>query len=486
MKCPNCGREMADGVLYCEYCGEDIHIVPDFEPELDQYLQQAASDIVDELGEESKDDGEKKEEPETAEASGKRRMWPFAVLLAVFVVAAAVGMGSWVYLYNSEEHQVNRAVQCVAQEQYDRAVDYYGRALELDPDNVELMFALADVYLQKNNKVEYEYLLREITRKENATEEQLDSAYGRLIAIYRDRGDYDTINELLLGSNNERMLSTYGNYIADPPQFSVIEGYYTTIQPLKLTSIGTGTIYYTLDGSDPDQNATQYSMPILLEEGDYIVKAMFVNEYGIESDIVTKEYHVDNAEVPPPEIGAASGDYNMPGYIEVLDTEEEGEIYYTTDGSTPTASSYAYTEPIPMPLGRSYYKFVRIVDGVKSDVSEGIYNLVLNTAYAPEQAVQDVLQYSLSIGKIRDQAGHFDDTEAIYVYEFLYAVTIEESGDFYVIAEVQRGADGAQARTGNFYAANIYDGTLFKLQQDEAGRSVLIAIDANQDTPAGE
>ena len=38
MKCPNCGEEMAEGSLYCEHCGEDIHIVPDFEPELEKSI----------------------------------------------------------------------------------------------------------------------------------------------------------------------------------------------------------------------------------------------------------------------------------------------------------------------------------------------------------------------------------------------------------------------------------------------------------------
>lgn len=485
MKCPNCGEEMADGVLYCEYCGEDIHIVPDFEPELDQYLQQTIDEIADELEEEIPA-GEEKDEPEDRKLSKKRHLWPLPVLLAVLIIGAAVGMGSWVYLYNSEEHQVNRALQCMAQEQYDQAIVYYNRALELDAGNVELMFSLAEVYFLKNNKIEYEYMLREIARNENATEEQLDRAYSRLIAIYRDREDYKTINELLLGSNNERLISEYGNYIANSPEFSVIEGYYTTIQPLKLTAIGTGIIYYTLDGSDPDQNGAQYSMPILLEEGDYIVKAMFVNEYGIESEIVKKEYHIDNDEVPPPEIGAVSGDYNVPTYIEVLDLDEGGEIYYTTDGTIPTSSSRSYTEPIPMPLGKSSYKFIRVVDGVMSEVTERTYNFVLVTEYLPEQAVEAALEYSLRTGKIRDTAGHFDDTGAIYIYEFLYVVTIDQSGDFYVIAEVQREMDGAQARTGNFYAVNAYDGNLFKLQQEGSGRLVLIAIDANQDTPMGE
>ena len=37
---------MAEGTLYCEHCGEDIHIVPDFEPELEADLEQSISEIL--------------------------------------------------------------------------------------------------------------------------------------------------------------------------------------------------------------------------------------------------------------------------------------------------------------------------------------------------------------------------------------------------------------------------------------------------------
>lgn len=53
MKCPNCGEEMAEDRLYCEHCGEDIHIVPDFEPELERNLEQSISTIMEDLQEPS-------------------------------------------------------------------------------------------------------------------------------------------------------------------------------------------------------------------------------------------------------------------------------------------------------------------------------------------------------------------------------------------------------------------------------------------------
>ena len=46
MKCPNCGAEMKEGTLYCEHCGEDIHIVPDFEPEIEYNMEQTLHDIA--------------------------------------------------------------------------------------------------------------------------------------------------------------------------------------------------------------------------------------------------------------------------------------------------------------------------------------------------------------------------------------------------------------------------------------------------------
>ena len=57
MKCPNCGAEMEEGKLYCEHCGEDIHIVPDFEPEVEYNMEQTLSDIAKEMEPESAEEG---------------------------------------------------------------------------------------------------------------------------------------------------------------------------------------------------------------------------------------------------------------------------------------------------------------------------------------------------------------------------------------------------------------------------------------------
>ena len=274
MKCPNCGAEMKEGTLYCEHCGEDIHIVPDFEPEIEYNMEQTLIDIargmkpVADVEDSMQEAAELQDWDEISEDHVSRHpfRWKFIVLALVLVVVAIVctGFGISYSHYHSAEYQTKCARDYVDAEEYEQAITCYERALEIAPENITLKFELADIYFKKNNKIEYEYLLREIVTDPAATAEQLESAYGKLIAIYAAREDYKTINDLLLDSGNVSIMSKYQSYMAMEPEFSLQEGYYTSIQPLKLTTFGSGKIYYTMDGSEPGENSSLYTAPILL------------------------------------------------------------------------------------------------------------------------------------------------------------------------------------------------------------------------------
>lgn len=475
MKCPNCGAEMAEESLYCEHCGEDIHIVPDFDPELEQDMELTISGMLEDINGREEPEGEKK-------PPRRRKFWKLWVICGVVSVVVSVVCGGYYYCYHSLEWQIERGQECADKQKYDSAIRYYSRALELDQGNIELEFSLAEIYYLKNNKIEYEFLLREIARDPNATSEQLERAYGKLIAIYSAREDFQTINDLLLASDNAALISTYQKYLARQPEFSINPGYYTALQLLKLSAFGSGKIYYTLDGSEPDAESTQYTAPIVLEDGDYVVKAVFINDNGIVSQSISGEFHVEIDEIPAPKVNLYSGDYEFPANIEVLEDTEE--VYYTTDGSTPTYASQLYTGPIPLPLGRSTYKFAKIENGVTGDVTERTYRLVMNTDFTPQQAVDSIMQYEMSVGKVIDAEGHFDESGDRYQYQYQYVTNINRVDDFYVISEIYCGADGSLTRTGNNFAVNAYTGALFRLQQDRYERLSLTEIVIEQ--PAEE
>ena len=60
MICPKCGFEMQEGQLYCEHCGMEIQIVPDFEPEIENSISETLNTLAEELTQ--KEEKEKEEE----------------------------------------------------------------------------------------------------------------------------------------------------------------------------------------------------------------------------------------------------------------------------------------------------------------------------------------------------------------------------------------------------------------------------------------
>ena len=77
-----------------------------------------------------------------------------------------------------------------------------------------------------------------------------------------------------------------------PPVFSLASGTYDTNKEVSITTAGTGTIYYTTDGTDPETSKTriEYNDAISIAgEGEHIIKAVVINGEDV-SEVVTREY----------------------------------------------------------------------------------------------------------------------------------------------------------------------------------------------------
>lgn len=125
---------------------------------------------------------------------------------------------------------------------------------------------------------------------------------------------------------------------AEPPGGSVVASN-TTVT--LLTGMDNATIYYTLDGSDPDESSTSGTSAVITgSPGDTItLKAIAVATDMEVSDIATFTYTIGlPADTPTASISSGS---TVANNTEVLlsSTTNDAVIYYTLDGSDPTQYS---------------------------------------------------------------------------------------------------------------------------------------------------
>lgn len=258
--------------------------------------------------------------------------------------------------------------------------------------------------------------------------------------------------------------------LASSPTISIASGTVT------LSYTEEGTIYYTTDGSTPDLNnvggdnpTQQYSVPFsLIGEQKFTINAIATKTGYLHSDVATEV--VDNrTSIAVPTI-------SVDGNSVTITADDAGdEIYYTTDGSTPTTSTETHS------TGSVTFN---LADGSEYTIKAIAFNGSISSSEATETVDLRNLGYS-GIYYIQNNA----NSGSYYMYpaggESVYVKTdtktdknaiwkIEKVGSYYRIIHYE----------DNKYlvAADVVDGTMPEtntvslVTTDSPGESALFEI----------
>ncbi|MWC30984.1 hypothetical protein GON22_23115 [Paenibacillus sp. MMS18-CY102] len=124
------------------------------------------------------------------------------------------------------------------------------------------------------------------------------------------------------------------------PTFSVASGSYSAAQSVAIATTTAGaTIRYTTDGSEPNANSVKYLAPITVSQNTTI-KAKAFKDLMNDSATSTATYTINVAsQVAQPVITPATGTFTGTQNVTITDATAGATIRYTTDGSTPTATT---------------------------------------------------------------------------------------------------------------------------------------------------
>ena len=369
----------------------------------------------------------------------------------------------------------NEGVAFYSAKEYDSAINSFQKAISLadtDDENISANKSLYDTYMKKGfkNLSESEIdecidLLKTLIDLDSENAEY----YEDLISLY-EKAKMDTelteFKESLVGTTIGDKL---GISSISAPKFSVEDGEYDKYFTVEIDYDEGSKVYYTVDGSQPDETSTEYTQAIdIKEQGTIVIKAVAIDEDGNASDIATANYTVKLESIDAPEVTPSSGTYDEATQIKV-EVPDGMKAYYTIDeyGSTPDTSSTEYTGPIDMPRGKNVFSVILVDEsGMSSDVTENIYKYNVDRNYSYDEALALLKEKLIDDDTILDDSGAMIDGALM---EFSYKeISIIDNNEYYLTEATYKSRAGKvidtyiygiDTVTGNIVSVSAVDGT---------------------------
>lgn len=241
----------------------------------------------------------------------------------------------WIELYNNSDKTINLSDYSITTD-VDNTSMYKLEDKELKPGEYYILMASGDI---KNSNSKYKHANFKISPTESLylykDDEVVDSTFVSSLPVGYSFGrnkenGYYYYKTPTPGKANVNGIAE----IAYAPTFSTAPGVYNDIDKLTVEINGSGTIYYTLDGSEPTTNSKVYSSPIILSKTT-VIRAMSYEDGKKTSEVITGSYIInENHTIPVLSISLAPSDFNsvLGAGASSLTKQAHAELY-EEDGS---------------------------------------------------------------------------------------------------------------------------------------------------------
>lgn len=302
MRCPNCGAELEAGSIYCTACLQELQIVPDYDPLEELVIGQE----TEKSKEKTKEQPDK--EPEAIETREPKKTFLRSKLfwqLSLLSLAILVCFGAFMISYhsmgrkNDYSYQLRKGKQLMEEEQYEEALPYLKQAHSLQRNtegaDTQPLRLMAKVYAEVDAKELAVDCMKDAIYMEEAAREDnydLEEIYLELMDILNQTKQTNLIEEVIEACTYEKIKEALLPYRIEKPSCDIPEGSYNYYVMLEL-SAKYGSIYYTLDGTEPTKDSTRYEKPIELTEGENLLTAVAINKKGMVSEPLVQIYRLE-------------------------------------------------------------------------------------------------------------------------------------------------------------------------------------------------
>jgi hypothetical protein len=174
-----------------------------------------------------------------------------------------------------------------------------------------------------------------------------------------------------------------------------------------ISDIEDAEIFYTLNGTNPTSTSLAYTDSFKISEST-LVKAIAIKSNNL-SEITQSLFTLTNTPITvyEPIISPETGTYADMVTVSITCATPGAEIYYTLDGSDPSALSSSYSQPLIF-TATTTVKAIAVLGDLSSSISESVFNIEITPieVAAPE--------FSLPAGK--------------YAYDIIVALSTTTAG----------------------------------------------------------